>query len=167
MTKQELTDKFGMLYRYMATSNEPEYMMTFGDVMKQMMAWFIENKPEIAESFIETLCSIKWKQYLTKSEATGIVKSMEPSAPWDYDVWMKAMKDLNLECEREHEYNKYALWVAMNQIYTDFGGTLAKTLGRPLQDLPATTLVPIVYSMALDLLEDPDGKYHIRKYHLG
>lgn len=166
MTKQELTDKFNMLYRYMATSRETEYMMTFGAVMKQMMAWMIENRPEQAEEYIETLCSIKWRQYLTRSEAAGVLKEMVPSAPWDYDTWHRAMESLGIGIEKEMEYNKYALWVAMNQIYSDFGETIAKTLGRPLGDLPAETIVPIVYDMAIDLLEDPDGKYNIRKYHL-
>lgn len=161
-----MTEKFDMLYRYMASSDNVRYMKTFGYVHKEMMAWMIENKPELAEEYIEVLCSIKWRQYLTKKEATDIIKSMKPTAPWDYSVWEKAMTDLGLECEEEGEYNKYALWVAMNQIYTDFGGTLAKVFNKPLDQIPAQTLLPVVYDMAIDLLEDPDGKYNIREYHL-
>ena len=166
MTKEELKDKFKHLYDYMSVSNEPKYMMLFGDVMKEMFMWMADNKPELAEKMVEKLCSIKWKQYLTKEEATDIVKGMVPAAPWDYDTWHNAMKSFGLECERESVFNSYACWVAMNQIYTDFGETLAKALGKPLKDIPAETLVPIVYEMALDLLEDKDKRYDIRSYHL-
>lgn len=166
MTKQEMIDKFDSLYNYMASSNNVRYMKTFGYVHKEMMKWMIENKPELAEEYIDVLCSIKWRQYLTKNEAMDVVKGMKPAAPWDYETWERAMNDLGLKCEKDGEYNKYALWVAMNQIYTDFGDTLSKVLNQPLAQIPAQTLVPVVYEMAVDLLEDPDGKYSIRKYHL-
>lgn len=166
MTKQELTDKFDMLYDYMAASNNVKYMKTFGYVHRDMMDWMIENKPELAEEFINVLCSIKWRQYLTQKEATDVIRGMVPAAPWDYSTWEKAMEGLHLESEREYVFNRYALWVAMNQIYTDFGGDIAKIFGMPLSEIPADKLVPAVHSMAVSLLTDPDGKYDIRKYHL-
>lgn len=167
MTKQEMQEKFDMLYRYMASSNDVRYMRTFGNVHKQMMEWMIENKPEMAEEYIEELCAIKWEQYLTKKEATEVVHGMKPAAPWDYDKWAKAMTDLGLKMEVEGVYNKYALWVAMNQIYTDFGEDIAKLMGMPLKEIPANKIVPAVYSMAVSLLQDPDQRYKIREYHLG
>ena len=63
-------------------------------------------------------------------------------------------------------FNKYALYVVMSQVYTDFGQTLAKALGTPLADIPAETLLPIIHEMALDLLMDKDGVYNVRSYHL-
>ena len=167
MTKEELTSRFKHLYDYMATSNEPKYMMLFGDVMCDMYYWFAENKPELAEKWVEKLCSIKWHQYVTKDEAMSIIKAMVPAAPWDWATWEKAMTDLGLECERDGVFNKYAMYVAMNQIYTDFGETIASLLQTPLAQIPAQTLVPIVHKMALDLLLDKDGRYNIRTYHLG
>ena len=166
MTKQEMKDKFGMLYGMMASSGDVKQMHTFGEVHKRMMAWFIENKPELAEEFIEELCAIKWRQYLTRNEATEIVRGMVPAAPWDYPTWEKAMEDLHLEKEHEGIFNRYALWVAMNQIYTDFGESIARMMGETLSRIPAETLVPFVHDMAVSLLTDPDGKYCIREYHL-
>jgi len=166
MNKEEITQKFRSLYDYMSVSNEPKYMMLFGDVMKDMMRWMIDNKPELAEMEVEKLEAIKWKQYLTRNEASNIVNNMKPAAPWDYTTWEKAMRDLNLECEREGVFNKYAMWCTMNQIYTDFGETIAKTLKMPIMNIPAETMVPIVHEMALDLLLDKDGAFQIRKYHL-
>lgn len=167
MTKQEMTDKFAMLYGIMASSGDVKQMRTFGDVHKQMMAWMIENKPEMAEEFIEELCSIKWRQYLTRNEATKVVRSMVPSAPWDYDTWYRAMEALHLEWEREGVFNRYALWVAMNQVYTDFGESIARMIGKPLTEIGNETIVPLIHDMAVSLLTDPDKKYCIRAYHLG
>ena len=166
MTKQEMTDKFMTLYGMMASSGDVKQMHTFGEVHKKMMAWMIENKPELAEEFIEELCSIKWRQYLTRNEATEVVRAMVPQAPWDYTTWEKAMDAMRLEKEREGVFNSYALWVAMNQVYTDFGGSTARMLGEPLNKIPAETLVPYVHDMAVSLLTDEDGKYCIRKYFL-
>ena len=161
-----MTEKFDMLYRYMASSDNVRYMKTFGYVHKEMMAWMIENKPELAEEFVEELCAIKWRQYLTRNEATEVVRGMVPTAPWDYTTWEKAMEAMHLEMERESVFNRYALWVAMNQIYTDFGESIARMMGEPLTKIPAETLVPFVHDMAISLLTDPDGKYCIREYHL-
>lgn len=167
MTKQEMTDKFGMLYMTMATSNEPKYMHIFGETMKKMMAWYIENKPEMAEEYIEELCSIKWRQYLTRAEATEAVRAMEPPAPWDYPTWEKTMESLHLEWEREMVFNRYALWAAMNQVYTDFGESISRMMGEPLEKIAVETLVPFIYDMAVSLLTDKDKKYCIREYLLG
>jgi hypothetical protein len=125
MNKEELTHKFKSLYDYMSVSNEPKYMMLFGDVMKDMMKWMIDNKPDLAEKMVDKLCSIKWKQYLTKEEAMEAVNNMQPPAPWDWSTWEKTMRDLGLECEREGVFNKYALWAVMNQEYTDYAEDVA------------------------------------------
>jgi hypothetical protein len=89
--------------------------------MRHMMEWMIENKPEAAEKYIETLCAIKWRQYLTRSEAMEIFENMVPSGAWNYDAWLGAMKNLGLEYEREGVFNCYALWVVMNAIHSDNG----------------------------------------------
>lgn len=167
MTQEELKKKFDSLYSYMAASNETKYMMLFGSVMEEMEDWFIANKPEMAEAWIEKLCAIKWEQYLTKQEATNIVMAMQPKAPWTWEVWFDAMNKFGLEKEREYVFNKYALWVVMSQVYTDFGQTLAKALGTPLNEIPADKLLPIIHEMALDLLMDKDGIYQVREYFIG
>lgn len=166
MTQEELRTKYESLYNYMSSSNEPKYMMLFGEVMNEMMDWMIRNQSAAAEQWVEKLCAIKWEQYLTKDEATKIVMSMQPKAPWSFDVWYDAMKKFNLECEREYVFNKYAMWTVMSQVYTDFGQTLAKVIGLPLAEIPSEQLLPVIHEMALDLLLDKDGVYNTRSYFL-
>lgn len=164
MTKEELRNKFDNLYAYMAISGEPKYMMLFGDVMKEMMAWMIENKSEAAEKYIEKLCSIKWRQYLSKDEATDIVNNMVPSGAWDYDTWQRAMNDLGLECEREEVFNRYALWAVMNAVHSDDGPDIADMLNNPDKGNP--DYIRRVYKFAMNKLLDEDGVFSVRRYFL-
>ena len=82
MTAEEMRQEFGSLYQMMANSQEVAYMRTFGNVHKEMMEWFIQNKPDLAQEWIWKLEPIKWKNYLTPKEAETIVSNMNPKAPW-------------------------------------------------------------------------------------
>ena len=165
MTQEELTAKYKMLYDQMASSNEPRYMQVFGSVMNEMMAWMIKNEPTAAEQWIEKLCSIRWKQYLTKAEATKIVQKMQPSAPWDFDTWLKAMNSLGLETEREYVFNEYALWAWMNAVYSDQADVLSQyAFEKPLSEVSVEKLVTLIHAMAVSNLTDLDGKFNIRIY---
>lgn len=167
MTKEELRNKFDGLYAYMVMSKEPKNMMLFGDVMRHMMEWMIENKPEEAEGFIETLCAVKWQQYLTFDEATEIVEGMKPRAAWGYDEWMKVMKDLGLETKRETVYNCYSLWVVMNAVHSDNGNVIASLMGIDFGGSAGNAdYIKAVHSFAVNMLTDEDGRYSVRRYFL-
>lgn len=77
------------------------------------------------------------------------------------------MVNLGLPTEEEPYYNDYALYVAMNQVISDHGCTVAKILGKEsVKDIDSDNLVKYGYSLALDLLKDKDGVYDIREYFL-
>ena len=166
MTKEELRNKFDGLYSYMAMSREPKYMMLFGDVMKEMMAWMIENKPEAAEKYIVHLCAIKWRQYLAPDEAMEIVNNMVPSGAWNYDTWYSAMQNLGLEYEREGVFNRYALWVEMNAIHSDNGKVIAGLMGLAPTDVTNADYIRTIHSLAMNKLLDEDGVFSVRRYFL-
>ena len=165
MNSQELKNAYAEIYGYMATSRKPENMKAFGKVMTKMFGWFAENKPEAAQEWLEELNGIKWNQYLTPKEAEAIVAKMQPKAPWSREVWNNAMDSLGLKKEDEPCYNRCALWVAMNMIYTDHAETIARNiLKKPLAEVPTEQIVTGVYALALDLLCDKDGMFNIRTY---
>lgn len=85
-----MMSEFNALYSSMATSNKPENMRTFGDVMKCMMKDMVTMKPELAQEYIGKLESIRWNNYLTKKEAIAIVSEMNPNGGWDYGEWGKS-----------------------------------------------------------------------------
>lgn len=153
-----------MLYDYMATSRKPKYMKVFGSVMNDMMGWFIANKPEMANDYVERLCAIKWKNYLTTGEAEQIVSKMVPKAPWSRDVWRSNIVSLGLEEEEEPYYNSCALWVAMNMVYSDSAHSIAKIMGMTLGEVSDEDMINAVHALALDKLKDVDGVFDIRAY---
>lgn len=168
MTKEEIKEKFKSLYDYMSVSNEPKYMMLFGEVMCEMMDMTIESHTSLAEELIDKLESIMWNQYLSKTEATKIVSNMEPKAPWSYDQWLKAMQDLGLEYKRDKVFNCYALWTTMCMVYSDDGKTIASLMGIDYSSAASNPeFIKAVHQFAMNKMLDVDGKFDLRHYFLG
>ena len=155
--------EFYELYDMMAMSHDVKNMQTFGNVHKEMMEWMIQNRPTDAQAWIEKLESIKWRNYLTPSEAQKIVDGMVPKAPWSRDTWRNAMTQLQLPMEEEPYYNSCSLWVEMSKMYSDFGEEIANLLGKPLNPTDKD-IISATYKMALKTLKDQDKVYAIRKY---
>jgi len=165
MNSTELKDRYTALYDYMANSRDPKNMKAFGCVMTEMMDYLIVNKPDVAEEMIDKLEAIKWHQYLTPKEAEHIIANMDPKAPWSRDAWKSAMESFGLPIEDAPYFNRCALWVEMNKIYSDFGDEIAALLGKPLTPTDQD-IIAACYKMALKNLRDKDGIYNIRKYFL-
>lgn len=162
-TPEQMKEQFNELYNLMAASNNVNFMRTFGNVHKEMMTWFITNKPELAEEWLCKLESIKWKQYLTPKEAETIVSKMDPAAPWKRDLWKSTMEAFGLPIEEAPYYNSCALWTEMNKIYSDFGDEIAVLIGKPLSPNDKE-IITACYKMALKNLKDKDHVYNIRSY---
>lgn len=61
-------------------------------------------------------------------------------------------------------YNKYALFVTMNMIFSDSANTIAVIAGKTLQEITKDEMFADVHMLALDKLEDKDGNFAIRQY---
>lgn len=157
MTTQEMQQEFHALYNLMAGQQNVAFMHVFGQVHKEMFDWFVANKPELAQEWLDKLESIRWKNYLTKPEADRIVAGMEPKAPWTMDQWKQAMTEHGFEMQDEPCYNSCALYVTMNMIMSDSGETLAKYVDKD-------NLFKAVHDLAVDKLTDHDGVFNIRSY---
>ena len=167
MEGKEIKQKFEVLYNTVATSNEPKYMNVFGETMKAMLDDMIADKPELAQEYVEKLEAIEWNNYLTKKEAMEIVEGMNPANFWSAESWLGNMEKSELCMEEKPYYNDYALFVTMNQVISDHGGTLASVLGKSsVSEIDAGELIDIAHKLAIDLLKDKDGVYDIRKYFL-
>ena len=160
-----MKDRYTGLYDFMAQSRDPKNMKAFGCVMNEMMDYLVANKPDVAEEMIDKLEAIKWRQYLTPKEAEKIVAGMDPKAPLSRDTWKGAMESFGLPLEEMPAYNRCALWVEMNKIYSDYGEEIASLLGKPLS-ASDKDIIATCYKMALKNLKDKDGMYDIRKYFL-
>lgn len=164
---EELMKNFDELYGIMATSANVKYMRVFGDTMRCMMKDMADRHPELAQEYIEKLCAIKWKNYLTKNEALDIIGKMNPEATWNMQEWLDEMEKLGFRMEDKSYYNDYALYIAMNQVISDHGDTIVAIKGeKSLSDISEEELVEYAYRLAIDLLKDKDGVYDIREYFL-
>ncbi len=163
MTTQELKERYSGLYNEMAVSGEKKNMEVFGHVMTEMMDLLIQKMPGEAEEMIDKLESIRWRQYLTPKEAQKIVDGMDPKAPWPREQWKAAMESFGLPLEEQPCYNRCALWVETNKMYSDFGDNIADLLGKPLSPSDKD-IISATYKMALKTLKDKDGVYDIRRY---
>ena len=164
MSTEELIQQYTRLYDFMVASREPEYMKAFGKVMTEMFNWFSENKKEVAEEWLMKLEAIRWRNYLTRMEAEDIVADMQPKAPWNMETWKNTMEAKGLPIENNPCYNSCALWVEMNKQYSDSAKTIALIMGRDLDDVSTDEMVNATYHLALDMLNDEDGRYNIRNY---
>ena len=152
-----MREKYSGLYNYMSMSKDPKNMKIFGHVMTVMMDDMIASNPQKAEEYIAKLESVKWKNYLTPSEADMVVAHMEPKAPWGRDQWMQAMEQSGFELEEWPRYNRCALYATMNMVMSDSGDTLKKYVEEE-------NLFEIVYDLAVDKLTDEDGRFQVRSY---
>ena len=149
--------EFYALYDMMAGSNKVENMHVFGTVLKEIMEWMIQNKPELAQQWLEKLESVRWNNYLTPKEAEMIVSEMEPQAPWSREQWKSSMQQRGLPLEKEPCYNSCALYVAMNMKMSDSSATLSKYVD-------SSKIFNMVHDLAVDLLTDKDSVFNIREY---
>lgn len=159
-----MMNKFSRLYSKMSASHKPKYMQIFGETMRCMMEDMVDWKPDVAREYLDKLEAIDWCNYLSKKEALAIVNGMEPKGYWDVSEWEKWMESQETSKEDAPHYNKWALYTAMNMVYSDSGSTIAKITGHTLSDMPKEELFSAIHLLALDKLKDKDGMFDIRSY---
>lgn len=164
MEKNEIMKAFERLYNKMVMSKEPKYMNIFGGVMECMMKDIADWRPDAAQEYINRLEAINWYNYLSKKEAAQIVGSMEPNGGWSTSEWESCMKSQGICLEEEPYYNKWALYTAMNMVYSDSIKTIAKIAGKSLTEMSQEEIFNAVHLLALDKLKDKDGVFNVRKY---
>jgi phage-related tail protein len=164
MTQVEIAQRFEELYDKMASSKNVKYMEVFGETMKKMMEWFVVNYPDLAQEHLDRLCSIMWNNYLTDKETQAIISNMEPKPAWTKEQWKNVMDSLGIATEEKPYYNCNALFVAVSMIYSDSAKTIAKLLGKPLDEVTTEEMAKATHLLAIDKLKDEDSVFNIRHY---
>jgi hypothetical protein len=108
----------------------------------------------------KTLDMIIMNNYLTLDEAKNIMADFvnydgSKGAKWSCAEIEKFLTAKGIATEQSPYYNSYALAVAMNRIYSDYGGEI-----KDLTDDEAVAC----YNFALRDLKDPDRPRWIREY---
>lgn len=163
--KQMLIDDFMSLYDTMAQSADRANMEIFGTAAKKMFRLTVNEHPDVAGEWLEMLRPISYNNYLSRAEADEIVSGLinidgSPAPKWPYAKWEEMMNAAGLQLEEKPYYNKCALWVTMNMLFSDFAEAIAETM----RHLPDRELPGLYHRLALAKLKDPDRKHFIRHY---
>lgn len=127
------------------------------------MAAMLEGDPRF-ESLAELYDGIEeYHNFMTEKEAKKVVEGFvsfdgSRGQKWSMDTIADELRKVNGVLEEKHHYNKWVLYVMMNNEYADYGGVLHK-LGLPQQDIPKA-----IYMMALAKIDDKDRRESIREY---
>ena len=85
---------------------------------------------------------------------------MDPKPNQTFAKWKDEMEQNQFPTEVIEKYNECALYVTMCMITSDSGNTLSALVSDQKK------LFELVYHLALDKLNDKDGKFNIKKYFL-
>lgn len=172
-TKEDLIKRYNVLYDDMCTSKDPKKMMVFGESEKWIFCSLAEKNPDMAENWLSHLEAAHWKNYLSERESSNIGKRMinqdgSRNFHWNYDTLSKTVRKLDGKMEDCPYYNEYALFVAMNMVYSDHANSIAMDMGyKNPQEVHAEDMALSCYRKAVELLKDTDGGFSIRKYFKG
>lgn len=166
MEKEEMKKKWEELYHIMESSGNPQYMMLFGEVMKELMERSINMEPNFAEKMLEKLCAVKWRNYLTQAEAEAIVAQMNPEPTMKREMWERQLERLGMAFQEEPYYNRWALYATMMMKNSDDRTAIAKMMGKTLDEVTVDEMTVATHLLAIDSLHDQDEKFNVRKYFL-
>lgn len=169
-TKDEMIERYNVLYEKMAESKNPKNMKIFGESEKYMFKEIASAHPEMAEVWLSHLEAVCWDNYLSEREAMNVVKRMVSQDGvrgfhWSYDVFCNAVKGLNGNMEDKPHYNSFALWVTANMVYSDHARSIAEDMGyKDTQEVPNDKMALSCYRKAVECLKDADEGFRVRKY---
>ncbi len=150
------------LYHELVDSGKQENMQALGNLFLWLMEQTKLSNPAVFKEVVEKMNAANWNNYLTEAEASAIVSGFINSdgskgAHWSMSQVSNAVEELGGVPECEPYYNKCALFVTMNMIYSDFAVTLDHFV-------EASNMVEVVYRLAVDKLKDKDRPRFIRGY---
>lgn len=127
------------------------------------MAAMLEGDPRF-ESLAELYDGIEeYKNFASEKEAKKVVEGFiaydgSRGQHWSMDAIYEELRKAGGVLEERHHYNKWMLYIVMNNLYSDYGGVLSK-LGVAPADMPKA-----IYLMALAKIDDRDRREGLREY---
>ena len=128
------------------------------------MFGMLENDPRF-ESLAELYYGIEeYHNFMTEKEAKKVVDGFiafdgNRGQKWSMDTITEELRKVGGMPVEKHHYNKWMLYILMNDVYADYGGVLPK-LGVSPSDIPKA-----VYMMALARVNDRDRKQSLREHY--
>lgn len=170
MTREDTVRRYRELYDRMSSGRDVKKMKAFGDAEMWAFMEMSRKDPETASAWLEKLEAGEWDSYISEREAQQISRSMRnqdgsTGFHWGADTFFGSVKSIGGKVEEQPVYNRYALLVAANMVYSDHARSIAQDMGKDSpSDVSGDRMALSCYRKALELLEDPDGGFRIRDY---
>lgn len=159
---QKIVDRYEDAYNIMATSKDPKKMIIFGNAERWAFPVMAELAPDKALKWLEMVEPAKWNNYVSRSEADAIARSLvnqdgSKGPHWPYEAFKAAVESLGVSMSEAPFYNCYALWLTAQMQYSDHAESAKEFV--PERDLPK-----YFYLTAVENLKDVDRPHFIREY---
>lgn len=164
MDKQQMEQQFLARYDSIIQSGDTRQMERLGAMVKRVMGWMFKYEPQVAAQALALLddnTATDYANRLTEQEAKNIVAQMKPQPTWTMEGLTASLQSMGLPGDVPPHFNLYALLTTMLMIQSDEGESLKEAIHANDRD---ERLLRLVYKLAVNRLEDQDGKFNIRKY---
>lgn len=164
MTTEELYQQFLSRYDSIIQSGDTSQMERLGMMVKRVMGWMFKYEPQVATQALALLdedTATDYANRLTEQEARNIVGKMKPQPTWTMEGLTASLQSMGLPTDVPPHFNHYALLTTMLMKKSDEGESLKEAIHANDRD---ERLVRLIYNLAVNLLEDEDGNFRIRRY---
>lgn len=164
MDKQQMQQQFLSRYDSIIQSGDTRQMERLGAMVKRVMGWMFKFEPQVAAQALALLddnTATDYANRLTEQEARNIVAQMVPQPTWTMQGLTASLQSMGLPGDVPPHFNLWALLTTMLMIQSDEGESLKDAIHANDRD---ERLLRLVYKLAVNRLEDQDGKFNIRKY---
>lgn len=164
MDKEQMQQQFLSRYDQIVQSGDTQQMERLGAMVKRVMGWMFKFEPEVAAQALALLnddTATEYTNRLTEQEAQAIVSQMRPQPTWTMQGLTASLQTMGLPTDCPPHFNHFALLTTMLMIQSDEGESLKEAIHANDRD---ERLLRLVYKLAVNRLEDEDGKFNIRKY---
>lgn len=164
MDKEQMQQQFLSRYDSIIQSGDTRQMERLGAMVKRVMGWMFKYEPQVAAQALALLddnTATDYANRLTEQEAKDIVSQMKPQPTWTMEGLTASLQSMGLPGDVPPHFNHYALLTTMLMIQSDEGESLKEAIHANDRD---ERLLRLVYKLAVNRLEDEDGKFRIRRY---
>lgn len=164
MDKQQMEQQFLARYDSIVKSGDTRQMERLGAMVKRVMGWMFKYEPQVAMqalALIDENTTADYANRLTEQEAEDIVNQMKPQPTWTMQGLTASLQSMGLPTDCPPHFNHYALLTTMLMIQSDEGESLKEAIHANDRD---ERLLRLVYKLAVNRLEDQDGRFRIRRY---
>ena len=134
-----------------------------GRMIIHKMVARMEEEDEVEEMMAVLEGEQEFHNFMTEDEAISIVTKFDNfdksrGGKWtNIEILMEEVRSFGGVIEERKHYNRWVMYVLMNQMYSDYGGVISRISQK------SDDVVKVCYMMAQAKIDDPDRHESIRE----